>query len=241
VPPGGPAGPGLPAWDARRAVPLVVAAVAPAGVALGPAGVAIAGATAVVAVPVQRALARSRRRQLRRAQLPDALERVAAALRSGSSLPGALDEAGQGLPDPLGAELTGLAGATRRGQPIAAALDDWAAARGDAATRAAATVLVVASTAGAAPARAVDGVAATLRERARLAAERRALAAQARWSSLVLSATPLVVAVLLGLTGSAAGRFLFRTPAGWACLAGGVAIDALGAWWTASLTRGTDP
>jgi tight adherence protein B len=100
--------------------------------------------------------------------------------------------------------------------------------------------MVLAAAVGATPARAVDGVAATLREREDVAAERRALAAQSRASVIVLSAAPLVFAVLLGLSDSAATRFLVGSPAGWACLVVGVALDGAGAWWMATLTRGSD-
>src|SRR5690606_2830490 len=187
-------------------------------------------------IPVRRWLAASRQRTARAAQLPDGLERVAAALRYGASLTSAIEEAGRSLPDPLGAELAGVAAATRHGRPLVEALDEWAAARPDPRTRAAAAVLVVAAGARVPPARAGDGLAATLRERAQVAAERHAAAAQVRWSALILSAAPLGVAVLLGVSGSAAGRFLFGTPAGWACLALGLAADAAGAAWMARIT-----
>lgn len=207
-----------------------------AALALGPAGVVVAALAVAAAIPVRRWLAANRQRTARAAQLPDGLERVAAALRSGVSLASAIEEAGRSLPDPLGAELVEVAAATRHGRPLVEALDQWAATRPDPGTRAAATVLVVAAGAGAAPARAVDGLAATLRERAQMAAERHAAAAQVRWSALILSAAPLGVAVLLGASGSAAGRFLFGTPAGWTCLALGLAADAAGAAWMARLT-----
>lgn len=206
-----------------------------AALALGPAGAVIAAVAVAAAIPVRRWLAVSRQRAARAAQLPDGLERVAAALRSGDSLASAIEDAGRSLPDPLGAELVAVATATRQGQPLVEALDAWAATRPDPDTRAAATVLVVAAGAGASPARAVDGLAATLRERAQMAAERHAAAAQVRWSALILSAAPLGVAVLLGASGSAAGRFLFGTTAGWTCLALGLAADAAGAAWMARL------
>jgi Flp pilus assembly protein TadB len=40
------------------------------------------------------------------------------------------------------------------------------------------------------------------------------------------------------MSDGAAGRFLLHSRAGWACLAGGLGLDALGAWWMARLTRG---
>jgi len=222
----------------------------PAAVVAGVAGMALAVLVlgpvvlvlAVLGAAVTPLLARRRRRAralvARRGQLPPALERLAASLRSGSSLPVALDEAGRATPDPLGPELRALALGAGRGQSMAAVLDGWTLRHDDAGTRLAATALVLATVVGVTPARAVDGVAATLRERLELGAERRALASQARTSAVVLSAAPVVFAVLLGMGDGAAGRFLLHSPAGWACIAGGLGLDALGAWWMARLTRG---
>ena len=83
-------------------------------------------------------------------------------------------------------------------------LDEWSAAHDDPGTRLAATALVLATVVGSTPARAVDGVAATLRERLDLAAERRALAVQARTSALVLSVAPVGFAALLVVGDTAA-------------------------------------
>lgn len=226
------------------------ARVPPAAVVAGAAGTAVAvlvlGPVVMVLVALGLAvtplIARRRRRAralvARRGQLPRALEGLAAALRSGSSLPVALDEAGRATPHPLGPELQALALGAGRGQSMAVVLDGWTRRHDDAGTRLAATALVLATVVGVTPARAVDGVAATLRERLELSAERRALASQARTSAVVLSAAPVAFAVLLGMGDGAAGRFLLHSPAGWACIAGGLGLDALGAWWMARLTRG---
>jgi tight adherence protein B len=214
------------------------AGIALAVLALGPGTLAFAaiglGVTPLLVARHQRA----RRLVKRRGQLPQALEHLGAALRSGSSLPVALGEAGRATSDPLGPELTALALGASRGQPMAAVLDGWTRRHDDPGTRLAATAMVLATVVGVTPARAVDGVAATLRERLELSAERRALASQARTSAVVLSAAPLLFALLLGISDGAAGRFLLHSRAGWACLAGGVGLDALGAWWMALLTRG---
>jgi tight adherence protein B len=209
--------------------------------ALGPAVAVLVVLAGVAAPPVVRRHRRAAARARRRTQLPHALEALAAALRSGSSLPMALEEAGRATPTPLGAELAELAAGAAQGQPIAVVLDGWTRRHGDPGTRLAATALALATGVGAAPARAIDGVATTLRERLELAAERRALASQARTSALVLSAAPLVFAVLLGMSDDAAGRFLLHSRAGWACLALGLGLDAVGAWWMSRLTRGGEP
>jgi tight adherence protein B len=187
----------------------------------------------------QRAAALTQRR--RSQQLPEALERMAAALRTGSSLPQALAEAARGTPLPLGPELDALAGQAACGQPVLAVLDGWTERHPDRGTRLAAVALALATGVGAAPARAVDGVAATLRERLELAGERHALATQARASAIVLSTAPVAFAGLLTLSDPTASRFLLGTPSGWLCIALGVSLDAAGAVWMARLTQGSEP
>jgi tight adherence protein B len=213
---------------------LAVLALGPGALALGALGMAVA------ALLVGRHR-RTRALVKRRSQLPQALEHLAGAMRSGSSLPVALDEAGRATSEPLGPELAALSLGASQGQAVAAVLDGWTRQHDDPGTRLAATALILATVVGVAPARAVDGAAATLRERLELSAERRALASQARTSAVVLSAAPLLFALLLGMSDGAAGRFLLHSHAGWACLAGGLGLDALGAWWMARLTRGERP
>jgi tight adherence protein B len=219
-----------------------VAAVGAAGLltawfTLGPGAVVGLGAMAAAGPLRARVRGRAHGRQARAAQLPLALDRLAAALRSGASLPLALDEVGTALDEPLGSELSALGHEAARGRPVAEVLDDWSAARDDPGTRLAATALVLATVVGSAPAGAVDGVASTVRERLDLAAERRALAAQARASALVLSVAPVGFALLLVVGDTAAADFLLGTPAGWACLAVGGGLDAAGAWWMTRLSR----
>ena len=174
----------------------------------------------------------------RRSQLPEALERMAAALRTGSSPPQALAEAARGTDQPLGSELDTLANLADRGQPVVTVLDGWTALHPDQGTRLAAVALALATGVGATPGRALDGVAATLRERLELADERHALATQARASAVVLSAAPPVFAALLTLGDPEASRFLFQTPPGWLCIGLGVGLDLIGAVWMTRLTRG---
>ena len=176
----------------------------------------------------------------RRAQLPEALDRLAATLRGGASVPVAIADVGGGFPAPLGPELAALGAEAAGGRPTADVLDAWASAHDDRGTRLAATALVLAGSVGAAPARAADGVAATLRERADLADERHALAAQARMSAVVLSVAPIGFAALLSASDAGAQAFLLGSPAGWACLATGLVLDAAGAAWMTRLTRGRD-
>jgi tight adherence protein B len=208
-----------------------VAAIIVLGVVVGPAAIVVAGLGTLAGRRWWRQRVGTVTARRRREQLPEALERMAGALRTGSSLTHALAEAGHSTAAPLGPELAELARTAERGEPLLAVLDRWADAHADTGTRLAATALALATGVGTTPARAIDGVAATLRERLAQAAERRAQATQARYSAVVLSAAPLLFTGLLVATNAAAAEFLLRTPAGWACVLIGVGLDALGAVW----------
>lgn len=224
----------------RTSAPVMVVGVigvATAWFALGPHAVVGLGAVAAAGPVRARLRRRVERRRQRTDQLPVALDRLAAALRSGSSLPMAFDEVGTAMEPPLGPELLALGREAAGGRPIVQVLDDWSAAHDDPGTRLATSALVLAALVGSAPARAIDGVAATVRERLDLAAERHALAAQARTSALVLSVAPVGFAGLLVVGDTAAADFLLGSPAGWACLALGLGLDAGGVWWMTRLSR----
>jgi tight adherence protein B len=169
--------------------------------------------------------------------LPDALEVAARSLRAGSSLRGALGEASRSVPDPLADDLRAIVVATDRGESLGAAVDAWVARRPDGGARLTGAAIGLAADAGGGAARALDSVAATLRDRMALGRELRALSAQARLSAAVIAVAPIGFAGLaVGLDGSTA-EFLLRTTPGLGCLVGGLALDGLGAWWMTRITR----
>lgn len=197
----------------------------------------LVAAALVIGRPVWQRVAASRLESLRARQLPEALERMAGSLRTGSSVPQALAECGRDGEAPLSVELAALASSLSHGVSMGRALDVWTEQHHDDGTRLAASALLLAAQLGAAPGRALDGVAATLRERNQLSAERHAQATQARYSAIVLSVAPVGFTALLVISNDAASRFLLTTVPGWACLAIGLGLDAAGALWMNRLTR----
>jgi len=208
------------------------------------------GATAPVAPPlvqVERALRRvveraapGRRLARRDAQLPDALDRLAAAIRAGQAIGPALVELARTAPDPLGPDLRGVAARLAHGAPVATALAHWAGVPSASAdVRLVAAALTLGADAGGEVARAVDRISVTLRERAELRGEVRALATQARASAAVLTLAPLGFAVLVASVEPDAIAFLLTTPIGLLCLVLGLALDVAGAMWMSRITRST--
>jgi tight adherence protein B len=220
---------------------LAAAALAAVTLTAGPTATIALTAAALAVLVYQRAHARTSARRDRATQLPPALETLATSLRTGASLPTALQEAGATLDPPLGPELAAVARAAARGRPVAEVLDEWSAQHDDPGTRLTATALVLSTVVGSTPARTLDSVAATLRERLDLAAERRTLGTQARASALVLALAPAAFATLLIMGDTPAAHFLLGTPAGWTCLVIGISFDAAGACWMSRLTTGPQP
>lgn len=215
-------------WALALVLALVVSVAIPSGRILFVIGLA-GGPAALV-------LAGGRSDRRRTAQLPEALDAVAAGLRSGLALPAAIAGAAS-VGAPLGPELAALAGSVDAGRPLTDAVSRWQAGAPDPHTALAGAALTVAATVGGPGARAVDGAAASLRERIGSEAEAAALATQGRASAAVLTLAPLAFALLLTALDPAAGRFLLGTPIGWLCIAVGLSLDALGAWWMARLVR----
>jgi tight adherence protein B len=179
-----------------------------------------------------------RRIARRDAQLPDALDRLAAALRAGRAIGPALADLATEVADPLRAELRGVTRAVEGGLSLSRALEGWAGAPGASAdVRLVAAALTVGASAGGQVARAVDGIAATLRDRASIAAEVRALSTQARSSAVVLAIAPPAFTALIATIEPSSAAFLITTPVGLACLIVGLGLDALGAVWMARITR----
>ncbi len=206
-------------------------------VVAGPGAAALlAGALVVMPMVALVTSERSRRRRLG-SSLPGALDEIARSLRSGGSLVQAIADAAHATPGAIGNDLFQVAAAHRAGVPLADALARWRSTRPIAGVRLTASALELGLAAGGAHARAIDGVAATLRDNLAITAEVRAQAAQAQASALVIGLAPIGFTALACLADHRTATFLFQTPAGLACLVVGLALDAAGAIWMGRITR----
>lgn len=169
--------------------------------------------------------------------LPVALESVARALRSGGSMRQAVEEAARTTPGHLGAELARVATQASRGVPLVTALEGLAGRRPLPGVRLATAALCLAVETGGAQARAVDGVASTLRDRLSVADEVRALAAQARLSAVVIGLAPIGFGAFAAATDPRTSQFVFHTGAGLALVSAGLVLDGVGWFWMNRLCR----
>lgn len=209
------------------------------GVAEGSIGpLSMAEVLALTARVLDRALPH-RRHERRDSQLPDALDRLASAIRAGQSVGPAFAGLVASLPIPLRTDLEPVAASLAHGEPAAVALARWAGLPGASAdVRLTAAALTVGAEAGGEVARAVDRLSATLRERHALRGEVRALATQARTSAAVLAMAPVAFTGLVATIEPAAVAFLVTSPVGLACLVSGVGLECIGAAWMTRITRG---
>jgi len=221
------------AIEPEPAVELWVGATAAAGVvavAISPGLVPPAMLLVALGAPAGLWVLRTRARRRYTVALPLALEQVAAHLRGGGTVAhgvGALAD-GDG---PLASDLRRVCARADLGVGLAEALVAWPAERHIGDVRAVAGALAVAETLGGRSAHALDGLAASLRDRIGAGAEARSLSAQARLSAVVVGACPLVYLVFSALVDPGSVGLLVGTGTGRVCLGLGLLLETVAALW----------
>ncbi|MGI8810368.1 MAG: type II secretion system F family protein, partial [Acidimicrobiales bacterium] len=137
----------------------------------------------------------------------------------------------------LAGELSRAAAEAAQGASLVSALEAVGTRRPLPGVRLGVAALCLGAETGGAQARAVDGVAATVRERLAVAAELRALSSQARISALVIGLAPLGFGAFAAAADPRTSEFLLHTPAGLALLVTGLVLDALGWLWMQRLAK----
>jgi tight adherence protein B len=217
---------------ARPAAVLWMAGVA-AALSLGPLlAVAVALAVCAARVAAARAAA-AREARANAAALPALCRAAAAELRAGATPVTALSRAAADAPPGLAAALASVTAAAQLGVPQGA----WPAVPGADRLDAVAALWLVAAGAGAGLADGLDRLASALAAEQRRRADLASQLAGPRASAVVLAALPGVGLGLAAALGAEPGRFL-RTPAGAACLAVAVLLDAAGVLWVRRITSG---
>ncbi len=128
----------------------------------------------------------ARRQKRFAAQLPDALTTLAGSLRAGRSLGQGIEALSRELRDPMGRELRKVVAEVRLGCTLAEALADAATRIASPDFRWAVLAVQIQSEVGGNLAELLDQVSATMRERARMKGEVKALTAEGRASAMML-------------------------------------------------------
>lgn len=217
----------------------LVAAASAAGVggAASPVVGLLSGGGVLAAGPIGLALARARAERRRAAELPEVLERVASELRAGGTVAEAVEALGAAS-GPLHDDLRAVSRAIDRGAPLVDALGAWSRrSRVEGVSEAAGGLAVVARLGGAA-APALEGLAASLRDRLAAGEEARSQSSQARMSAWVVGTAPLAYLAFASVADPGSSSMLLTTTAGRVCLAGGLLLEGAGAVWMRRIVAG---
>jgi tight adherence protein B len=200
---------------------------------------ATASVFAALAAAIERRRAPRRDRREVARDLPEVVEALARSVRAGSSIRGAVATAATGTRGATRADLAYLAARLDRGTPLPVVLDEWRIRRNDVREVAlVAVALQIAADAGGSVARALDGVADTIRSQQHLRAEINALASQAEASAVLIALLPLAFAAVAGAADPDTLAFLVSTPFGLVCLTVGVVLDVMALVWMRRITAG---
>lgn len=194
---------------------------------------ALAGSVSLL----QARVLRPRQERAARRAVADLCSATARSLRTGVDLATALRHGALSLDEGglLATDLSQLLDRVAQGAALAGELAGWARRRSWPEVHLAVAACRLGLETGSGLARALDGVATTLHERAEVVQDARSLATQARWSAGVLVLAPPAAGLAMGTLG-ASSSFLTASPVGRLCLGAGLSLDALGAWWMARLT-----
>jgi tight adherence protein B len=222
--------------DAVRTWLLAAGVAALLGGALG-ASIGIAALLAVLAGgPVALWWARGRADERVVGALPGALDRVAAGLRAGATVPDGI--AGLAAAEgPLAPDLFRVDARCRLGAALTDALAQWSRERPRQEIAAVSGALALAVDAGGASAAALEGLGESLRTRDATRREARALTAQTRLSAWVVGAAPVAYLAFASIADPTTFDTLLATNAGRACLVVGLTLEALAALWMRALLR----
>lgn len=210
--------------DGRRLLrATAVVAVALAAIAysfdLGATGSLLLGAAFLVLPRLWIAILRARRQRRLVAQLPDAIQALAALLRAGHSLGQAAATLAETQPRPLRDEWRLLLRRLRMGERADVVFESLAIRIAAPEARLFATTVRIAVDLGGSLAEALENLADATRKRLEMQARIGALTSQGRLQGVIVGALPLLLMLALTLMDSAAMQLLWRRPAGWAALA----------------------
>ena len=202
---------------------------------LGIATASAISAGVILALPAWVIKTRRSAAKARRRGVPALTDSIIFGVRGGSSLSAVIDVAI--APGPLGRDLDRLRLMRVSGMSAVESLRTWWSATNDPDVRALVAGLAIALNLGGPAVDGLEGLSAALRARDAVRNEALSLATQSRLSALVVAAAPLLFLVIGGAANPGSLAQLVGSWAGRACLLGGLALDALGAFWMSRIVN----
>ncbi|HEY7429742.1 MAG TPA: type II secretion system F family protein [Streptosporangiaceae bacterium] len=179
----------------------------------------------------------ARRRAAFSDQLPDLLQLIAGSLQSGFSLPQALDSIVREDTQPAAGEFARALAEARIGADLTDGLDSVADRMDSDDLRWTVMAIRIQRGVGGNLGEVLLTIASTIRERAYLRRQVRALSAEGRLSGYVLVALPLLVGSWLFISSGTYMRPLYTTPIGLLMLIGAGALVIVGSMWMRAMVR----
>jgi len=228
--------------DSRRYAAVLVAGVVGVATSVtflarnGLLGSVAGAATLLVPAAIARRL-RARRHRRLLYQLPDALDLLAASLRSGLGLVPALQHLAAHQQPPLAQELALVVRKQRLGSTLEEALEDLRRSIGGAEVALFVTAVVVVRQLGGNLSEILARLGQTMREKQAMERKIAALTAQGRLQARIVGLLPLVLLIVMTRMEPHAMHLMYTTPQGWATLVVLAVLELVGALLLRRLVR----
>lgn len=197
----------------------------------------ILGILVVVAFLIWLNVKASRRQGKFADQLPDTLQLISGSMRAGHSLLRALDAAADQSPQPMADELRRVINESRIGRDLGEALLDTAARMKSDDFLWTAQAIETQREVGGNLAEVLDNVNHTIRERAQLGRQVRALSAEGRLSAIILVALPIALLLIISVTNPKYAKIFYTTLPGWLMLGLVAVMMTIGTIWMLRLVK----
>ena len=171
-----------------------------------------------------------RQRRFRRfeGQLPEALDMISQAIRAGNALSAALRLVGEEMPEPVGAEFRTVSEEIRLGADTTEALIRMQSRVPIEDMTFFCTAITIQRASGGNLAEILDRLAEVIRERFKILSYARALAAQHKWSAILVGLSPLILGAVFELIRPGYFDDLLKNPIGPLLLGGGLLLEGIG-------------
>ena len=161
-------------------------------------------------------------------QFPDALDMITRAIRAGNALSGAIRLVGQEMPDPVGQEFRQIDEEIRLGTDPGDALFRLQGRVRTEDVRFFCTAIRIQRGSGGNLAEILDRLAEVIRERFKILSYARVLAAQHRWSAILVGLSPVIFGVMFQILHPGFFDPLVNDPVGPTLILGGLIMEAIG-------------
>ncbi|RIK99086.1 MAG: pilus assembly protein TadB [Burkholderiales bacterium] len=176
-------------------------------------------------------IARTKRLNRFQAQLPDAVELIARALRAGHAFPPALQMVSEELPDPIGGEFATAFEEVNYGIPVSDAMQNLATRVPVDDLRFFAVAVILQRETGGNLAEILDNISRLIRERFKLLGTIRVLSAEGKLSAWILTLLPFATALMINLVSPGFMDVLWKDPIGYRLIFVALFSMAVGVFW----------